>query len=128
MAVDWPQVIVSAFVGGGVFTAIGAAIKARPEAARIVVGAAEGAVVVQASVITSLNNEIARLRAALDDALKQEHAYKAAVDQCEREIDEARVREHTLQATLQECAKRADGLERQIGEITGGRRATHNHD
>jgi hypothetical protein len=46
---------------GGIVGGIVALFKMRPETSRIVVSAAEGAVIVQSGVITSLKNEIQRL-------------------------------------------------------------------
>ena len=53
--------------GGGIVGGIVALIKVRPETARVVVSAAEGAVVVQAKVIKSLTDENHRLKEECED-------------------------------------------------------------
>jgi septal ring factor EnvC (AmiA/AmiB activator) len=55
-------VIVSTILGGGLLSAIYALLKLRPEAGQITVTAAQGAVIVQSSVIETLNKEMSHLR------------------------------------------------------------------
>lgn len=49
--------------GGGILGGIVTLFKLRPEVTRVTVSAAEGAVIVQTSVIAALNSEVQRLRA-----------------------------------------------------------------
>lgn len=56
---------------GGLAGAVVALIKVRPEATRITVDAAEGAVVVQTGVITDLRNENERLNDLIEDERKE---------------------------------------------------------
>lgn len=62
MTKDVIEVLAILIGGGGLIGGIVALIKVRPESARISVDAAQGAVVVQASVITSLREENDRLK------------------------------------------------------------------
>lgn len=65
--------VLSILIGGtGIAGGLVALFKVRPEAARISVDAAQGAVVVQASVITSLREDNDRLR-KLNDELEKEN-------------------------------------------------------
>lgn len=57
--------IVAVLGGGGIVSSLAVLVRMRPEANRIVVDAAEGAVVVQASVIKDLREEVANLRTEL---------------------------------------------------------------
>lgn len=126
--IDWTQVVVATLGAGGVLGGVAAIAKSRSESARTVVGAAEGAVLVQSGVIAALNAEIARLRVAYADAQRESDEYRVTVDRCEKELDEARVREHTLTATLNELRQSVDGLEQRIRELSSVPPPHHNAD
>lgn len=66
--------------GGGIISGIVALFKIRPEVARVTVSAAEGAVIVQQSVITSLSNEIERLKASEQDCNSRMEAMRRAFE------------------------------------------------
>lgn len=55
---DWLPVAITALGGGGIFGAIVAFVKVKPEAGQIVVKAAQGAVVVQSGVIDDLREQL----------------------------------------------------------------------
>lgn len=61
------QIIVAILGSGGVIAGLVAFFKLRTDNARTTVGAAEGAVIVQSGVITSLREEIARIREERDE-------------------------------------------------------------
>ena len=81
--------ILSALIGGGGFAGgIVALVKMRPETTRIVVDAAEGAVVVQKGVISELRAEIDRLSDAVINE-RDECDRKLAIQQ--KEIDQLKL-------------------------------------
>lgn len=61
------QIIVAILGSGGVIAGLVAFFKLRSDNARTTVGAAEGAVIVQSGVITSLREEIARITEERDE-------------------------------------------------------------
>lgn len=76
-------IIVAAVVGGSLTGGIVALFKMRPETGAIIVSAAQGAVVVQASVINDLNAENRRLRervTALELEREQDRERMAALE------------------------------------------------
>lgn len=77
--------------GGGIAGAMVALFKVRPEAARISVDAAQGAVVVQASVITALRDENERLRKHCEETDKENEHLRDMLNG----IDERKKREGT---------------------------------
>lgn len=76
IAPDTLNVLAIVIGGGGIIGGIVAAFKLKPETQRIIVSAAEGAVIVQTKVITSLENQVERLQ--------QEH------EVCQDEVNELR--------------------------------------
>lgn len=78
------QLVAILIGGGGIAGGLVALFKVRPEAARISVDAAQGAVVVQKQVIDSLRQDNEDLR-KLNDALEKENAELREVN---RRIDE----------------------------------------
>lgn len=80
---NWLSVLIAAIVGifgGG---GIAALLKARPEGSKILVDAAQGAVIVQSSVMNDLREEIARL-------VSQNEKHQSQIEKQEAEITELR--------------------------------------
>jgi hypothetical protein len=84
------QIIVSVLGGGGVVGGIFALIKFKPESGAIVVTAAQGALVVQSSVIDSLQKENARQRTRIDDLQVENNELRVRVGTLERELHSLR--------------------------------------
>lgn len=78
--------IVAILGSSGLVGGIVALVKVRPESGRMIVEAAEGAVVVQSGVITALRDELADLRAALEDAREEEDDCKRRCQALEDEL------------------------------------------
>jgi predicted RNase H-like nuclease (RuvC/YqgF family) len=79
--------IVSSIIGsGGLVTAAVAFYKLRSETNKITVDAAEGAVIVQTGVITSLNSEIKRLKEELEEERKENVELRARLSDVERKL------------------------------------------
>jgi hypothetical protein len=56
------ETLITIFGSGGIIAAIVAIFKLRPETSRIIVSAAEGAVIVQSETINNLHKDVKRLR------------------------------------------------------------------
>jgi hypothetical protein len=97
--------IILGLIGGGLLTGIVAWIKAKPEAARIAVASAEGAVVVQASVIQDLRNELTRI------ALENER--------CRAQERELREEMHIEKAERLSLENRIEELENTVRRLGG---------
>jgi hypothetical protein len=79
--------IVSSIIGsGGLVTAAVAFYKLRSETNKITVDAAEGAVIVQSGVITSLNSEIRRLKEELEEERKENVELRVRLSAVEAEL------------------------------------------
>lgn len=65
------ELVIAILGGGGILGGVVALFKLRPEVTRVTVSAAEGAVIVQTSVITSLNSEVKRLREEIVEERRQ---------------------------------------------------------
>lgn len=79
-------VIIAVTAAGGLCGGIVALLRVRPEAGKLVVEAAEGAVVVQSGVITALRDELAELRRELEAARDEEDDCKRRCLALEREL------------------------------------------
>jgi uncharacterized small protein (DUF1192 family) len=64
----WFTSVVSLIIGAGGAGGIAALVKVKPERGRIVIDAAQGAVVVQSGVMADLRAELDRLRAELEES------------------------------------------------------------
>jgi len=80
------DLLVILFSAGGVAGGLVALVKARPEAARTMVGAAEGAVLVQNGVIQSLRDEVTRIALDNERCRKREWEMEAQVMALERRV------------------------------------------
>lgn len=88
-------VIIAVLGSGGLIGGIVALAKVRPESGRMIVEAAEGAVVVQSGVITELRNDLAEVR---EEAEREREECNARLEACGERIDrlEARLRHHGI--------------------------------
>lgn len=82
--------IVALTAAGGLAGGITALLRVRPESGKLVVEAAEGAVVVQSGVITSLREELEKLREDLDDELDRRLTCENRLDLIEPELEHLR--------------------------------------
>lgn len=85
----WFTGLVALIVGLGGGGGLAALIKLRPERGRIVIDAAQGAVVVQATVIDDLQDELARVKAELAAEREARQAERA---EYQRELTDLRSR------------------------------------
>jgi len=92
------DILVMLLGGGGIIGAFVTVLKAKPEVSRLVIGAAEGAVLVQGKVIEDLRNDM--LRIALDN------------ERCRR-------RENEMDIQINLLEKRIDDLERRVLDLGG---------
>jgi len=102
---DWLPVVVPAiltlFTGGGLV----AVMRARPEGSKLIVDAAQGAVVVQAGVIDSLREELAEARREIEDLRKsfaEVAGLRSRVRELEHENELLRSENAALSARLRE--------------------------
>jgi hypothetical protein len=79
-------VVVAVLGSGGLIGGIVALLRVRPESGRLIVEAAEGAVVVQSGVIDQLRREISGLREDLDEELERRTKCEERLDKAEDEI------------------------------------------
>ena len=78
--------IISFVFGGGLFTAIVALWKVKPESGQIVVTAAQGALLVQTGVIENLQKEILRLTVEVNDLKKSLIERDVLIAQLQRQL------------------------------------------
>lgn len=116
MSVTWQDLapfFIVVIGSGGIIGGVATFIKARPEAGKIAVDAAEGAVIVQTSVITTLRQENDQLRARLEN-LESQVALMAGlagrVDQLENE-------RKTLHAERTRLRNRVTQLETKLRDL-----------
>lgn len=83
-------VIIAVTAAGGLCGGIVALLRVRPEAGKLVVEAAEGAVVVQSGVITSLREELGKVREGLELELVRRASCEERLDACELELEHVR--------------------------------------
>jgi predicted RNase H-like nuclease (RuvC/YqgF family) len=113
---EWLPAAVVGLLGGGVLVGLAAFIKARPEATKIVVDAAQGAVVVQSGVIEDLADQLKRMRGRIQ-GLEAEL----------REVDRLRTENRELHAEVERLTRRDDrshkrieALEREVEKLKNG--------
>lgn len=80
--------IIALVSAGGIFGGIVALLRVRPESGKLVVEAAEGAVIVQSGVIESLREELGELSERLDTAREDLDAELERRERCETRLDE----------------------------------------
>ena len=105
-------VLLTVLIGsGGVVGAIVAFYKLKPETSQIIVSTAQGAVIVQSSVIDSLTEDLSRVRAELQEVRIELAATKA---QRLGDIEE-------LRRQLQQAIDENVGLRQRIRDLENGR-------
>jgi threonine dehydratase len=102
-------IIISAIGGGGIITAIVAAFKVKPDIARVTVSAAEGAVIVQSGVISSLRDELNRLKA---DHAECEKRHDEMEERLTREVEQLRAALKAVGERRKEATNPLTGPER----------------
>ena len=93
-------VLIALLGGGGLAGGITALLRARPETGRLIVEAAEGAVVVQSGVIDALRTELGSMRAELDTLREELDVTLADRDHFEREANDLRAQVEALRRRL----------------------------
>jgi chromosome segregation ATPase len=113
--------IVSVLGGGGLVGAIVTAFKLKPEKNRLVVDAAEGAVIVQTGVIKSLHDELSRVRQEAKNEVaraQQESAALRAENQQIRDIlTKEKEKREQLEVALKKETEAVQLLRQQLQEI-----------
>ncbi len=84
---DLAPYVIAALGGGGLFGAVIALLKLRPEAGQITVVAAQGALVVQQGVLDNVLNENKRLRDQVDALETENRELRARLILLERRLD-----------------------------------------
>lgn len=97
-SMNWTQIVVSFLIGGGLSGLVTAFFKVRPEAGKIVVDAAKGAVIVQTAVIEQLKQSLAEARAEVRIVRDELQKLQDRLEEVLKENSRLRTRLEALQA------------------------------
>lgn len=119
---NWAYIIAAFVGGGGVAGLISVVIKVRPEANQVIVTSAQGAVVIQSTVIDDLNEQLDRVgkrleaQEALSERLKKDLVECAGLH-AENESQAQRIRD--LEKENKALRRRVKHLEEEVAHLKG---------
>lgn len=116
--------IIALVSAGGIFGGIVALLRVRPESGKLVVEAAEGAVIVQSGVIESLREELGELSERLDTAREDLDAELERRERCETRLDECDVVLDELRRRLERAEAAVEGVDRPADAPPSGPQTT----